>query len=225
MSASTKTSVSAVTTGDISARSIPPNLRIDIVTEVSAAHVQSMTDMYQHEFSAGTWPSRKQLSDVQRMIKSNGANFLAVIATLPTVMSTDTSSNCAAIKTSDANAGVEQHKITANINDAAVHNRQLIAFSTVCGNLRNDPLIEDVIVSPAYRALGLGRRMLTTIFQAARENPLLLGARCFELYCRPAVAPFYERVGFVHVRAPINDKCFMRFTLSAASISSSTKTP
>jgi predicted GNAT family N-acyltransferase len=71
-------------------------------------------------------------------------------------------------------------------------NMNLVGFARVLTDLVFKALIFDVIVAPGYRDQGVGRLIMTRIF----EHPDLLSVKHFELYCLPELIPFYERWGF-----------------------------
>lgn len=69
---------------------------------------------------------------------------------------------------------------------------RLAAFARVLTDYVYKALVFDVIVEPAQRSTGLGRRLLSAIV----EHPRLSSVRHFELYCLPELVPFYQRCGF-----------------------------
>ena len=70
--------------------------------------------------------------------------------------------------------------------------RRLAGFARVQTDGVFKALIFDVIIDPAFRGRGLGRRLMARIL----GHPRLARVRHFELYCLPEMAPFYERWGF-----------------------------
>jgi GNAT superfamily N-acetyltransferase len=69
--------------------------------------------------------------------------------------------------------------------------RQLMAFARVITDDVYRALICDVIVHPAARGLGLGRRLIEEILEQLKHVERV------ELYCREDKIPFYEKLGFV----------------------------
>jgi len=61
----------------------------------------------------------------------------------------------------------------------------------------------DVIVAPAWRGQGLGRRLM----DAALGHPTLSGVRQFQLFCSQEQVAFYEQWGFT---TDLGDLRFMR---------------
>jgi GNAT superfamily N-acetyltransferase len=68
--------------------------------------------------------------------------------------------------------------------------RQLMAFARVITDDVYRALICDVIVHPAARGLGLGRRLIEEILEQLKHVERV------ELYCREDKIPFYEKLGF-----------------------------
>lgn len=71
-------------------------------------------------------------------------------------------------------------------------NNSLKAFTRVITDYTFKALIFDVIVAPDQRDQGLGDRLI----QLVKEHQQLQAVKHFELYCLPALEPFYERHGF-----------------------------
>lgn len=68
----------------------------------------------------------------------------------------------------------------------------LIAFARVLTDRVFKALLFDVIISPRYRACGLGRALLGEI----KVHPVLAKVKHMELYCLPELQPFYQALGF-----------------------------
>ena len=68
----------------------------------------------------------------------------------------------------------------------------LIGFARVITDYTFKALIFDVIVADAHRREGIGDSLIALVL----DHPDLARVRHFELYCRPDMAPFYERHGF-----------------------------
>lgn len=68
----------------------------------------------------------------------------------------------------------------------------VVAFARVISDFVYKGLVLDVIVDPAYRGTGLGRRLMDEVV----DHPRLRDVAHLELYCRPELEPFYERWGF-----------------------------
>jgi GNAT superfamily N-acetyltransferase len=75
---------------------------------------------------------------------------------------------------------------------SAVDGGQLVAFARVLTDFVYKAIVFDVIVAPTCRSQGIGRLLLGQIV----NHPALLSVKHLELYCLPAVVPFYERWGF-----------------------------
>ena len=69
---------------------------------------------------------------------------------------------------------------------------RLVAFARVLTDRIARAFIFDVIVAADQRGRGLGRR----IVDEALEHPDLKSVELVELYCRPELVAFYERMGF-----------------------------
>lgn len=70
--------------------------------------------------------------------------------------------------------------------------RKLAGFARVLTDGVFKAFIFDLIVAPAHRAGGLGRKIMKTIL----EDPRLSRVKHFELYCLPELEPYYARFGF-----------------------------
>lgn len=68
----------------------------------------------------------------------------------------------------------------------------LIAFARVLSDRVFKALLFDVIISPQYRACGLGRALLGEI----TAHPVLAKVKHIELYCLPELQSFYQALGF-----------------------------
>jgi GNAT superfamily N-acetyltransferase len=82
---------------------------------------------------------------------------------------------------------------------------RLRAFARVITDWICKALILDVIVDPAARGEGLGRRLMAAI----ATDPRLARVAHLELYCRPELLPFYAKWGFT---AELGDLRFLRAT-------------
>jgi GNAT superfamily N-acetyltransferase len=69
---------------------------------------------------------------------------------------------------------------------------ELVAFARILSDRVFKAFVFDVIVHPDHRGRGLGR----ILFEAVMEHEMVAGVEHVELYCRPELAPFYERWGF-----------------------------
>lgn len=96
----------------------------------------------------------------------------------------------------DARTAEETHAIlngsdlTIGICDEA--GDRLVAFARVLTDRIVRAFIFDVIVAADCRGSGLGRR----IVDAVLRHPSVKDVELVELYCRPDLVPFYERLGF-----------------------------
>ncbi len=68
----------------------------------------------------------------------------------------------------------------------------IVAFARVLSDFVWKALVFDVIVAPAQRGEGLGRRLI----EAIAAHPRLRGVEHLELYCLPDLEPFYRSFGF-----------------------------
>jgi predicted GNAT family N-acyltransferase len=68
----------------------------------------------------------------------------------------------------------------------------MVAFARVLTDRMYKAIVFDVIVDPRFRGQGLGDRIMEEVV----NHPLLREVQSIELYCLPAMAPFYERMGF-----------------------------
>ncbi len=82
---------------------------------------------------------------------------------------------------------------------------RLVAFARALTDRVYKALILDVIVDPAWRGSGLGRRLM----EAVVNHPQLREVRHLELYCKPELLPLYRKWGFTE---ELGDLCFMRRT-------------
>ena len=69
---------------------------------------------------------------------------------------------------------------------------RLVAFARVLTDRVFRAFIFDVIVATEHRGAGLGHRLMEELLR----HPNLSGVELIELYCRPELVPFYERLGF-----------------------------
>jgi len=69
---------------------------------------------------------------------------------------------------------------------------RLVAFARVLTDRIARAFIFDVIVAADRRGRGLGRRVVDQVL----EHPAVKSVELVELYCRPELVPFYERMGF-----------------------------
>ncbi|MBD2665669.1 GCN5-related N-acetyltransferase [Richelia sinica FACHB-800] len=69
---------------------------------------------------------------------------------------------------------------------------QLIGFSRILTDFVYRATLYDVIISPSYRNIGLGAKLLET----AINHPQLKDVETIALYCLPNMIPFYQRWGF-----------------------------
>lgn len=66
----------------------------------------------------------------------------------------------------------------------------LVGFTRVVSDGRLRAFIEDVVVHPDYRRLGIGSQLLKSVVQALDHIEIVT------LFCEPGLVPFYERHGF-----------------------------
>ena len=69
---------------------------------------------------------------------------------------------------------------------------RLVAFARVLTDSVVRAFIFDVIVAADRRGVGLGRRVVEAVLRHAAVKDVEL----VELYCKPELVPFYERMGF-----------------------------
>jgi ribosomal protein S18 acetylase RimI-like enzyme len=69
---------------------------------------------------------------------------------------------------------------------------RLVAFARVLTDGIARAFIFDVIVAAGCRGRGLGRRVVDEVL----SHPAVKDVELVELYCRPELVPFYERLGF-----------------------------
>ena len=69
----------------------------------------------------------------------------------------------------------------------------LVGFARAVSDHHFRTYIEDLIVHPDYRSLGLGRLLLARLMEALEH------ADTVSLFCEPELVPFYERNGFKFV--------------------------
>lgn len=92
---------------------------------------------------------------------------------------------------------IEQTRAIVNGSDVAVGlcddaDDRLIAFARVLTDRIARAFIFDVIVAADRRGRGLGRRIVDEVLR----HPAVRDVELVELYCRPELVPFYERLGF-----------------------------
>jgi predicted GNAT family N-acyltransferase len=90
---------------------------------------------------------------------------------------------------------------------AVCEGERLVAFARVLTDLVFKALILDVIVDTAHRSNGLGRVLMENIV----NHPSLQPVKHLELYCLPALLPFYEQWGFA---SNLGELRFMRLSRS-----------
>lgn len=83
---------------------------------------------------------------------------------------------------------------------------QLVGFARVLTDRVFKAVVFDVIVAHAQRRAGLGQRLIDYVL----NHQMLAGVRHVELYCKPEMIPFYEKLGFT-APEPMN---FLRITRS-----------
>ena len=94
---------------------------------------------------------------------------------------------------------------------------RLVAFARAITDGVYKALVCDVIVAEDHRGEGLGERLIDTLI----AHPSVAGVPHVELYCLPALVPFYERWGFTR---DLGEVTFMRLTRSATPVSRSGET-
>jgi predicted GNAT family N-acyltransferase len=72
---------------------------------------------------------------------------------------------------------------------------RLVGFARVLTDHVYKAFLFDVIVRPAYRGTGLGRRIMHDV----TSHPVLSQVASIELYCRPELNAFYESFGFARI--------------------------
>ena len=80
---------------------------------------------------------------------------------------------------------------------------QMVAFARVLTDRVYKALVLDVIVAPAHRGAGLGRKLM----DAMLAHPELRAVRHWELYCKPEMMPLYRKWGFTN---ELGEVSFMR---------------
>jgi ribosomal protein S18 acetylase RimI-like enzyme len=73
---------------------------------------------------------------------------------------------------------------------------RLAGFARVVSDRAFKALILDVVVAPEQRSSGLGRRLVRSLI----AHPELRRVKHFELYCATNMGPYYERLGFEHLK-------------------------
>jgi len=81
--------------------------------------------------------------------------------------------------------------VTIGLCDEAADGR-LVAFARVLTDQTARAFIFDVIVAADCRGYGLGRRVVDEVL----SHPAVRNVELVELYCRPELVRFYERMGF-----------------------------
>jgi predicted GNAT family N-acyltransferase len=71
-------------------------------------------------------------------------------------------------------------------------NDRLVAFARVLTDRVFRAFVFDVIVAKTHRGDGLGLRIMREVL----DHPMLREVELIELYCRPELTAFYERLGF-----------------------------
>ena len=92
---------------------------------------------------------------------------------------------------------VDQTRAILNGSDVAIGlcdeaDDRLVAFARVLTDQTARAFIFDVIVAADCRGYGLGRRVVDEVL----SHPAVRNVELVELYCRPELVPFYERMGF-----------------------------
>ena len=90
---------------------------------------------------------------------------------------------------------------------AVCEGERLEAFARVLTDFVFKAVIFDVIVDAVYRSQGLGRLLMENIV----NHPSLQPVKHLELYCLPALLPFYEQWGFA---SNLGELRFMRLSRS-----------
>jgi predicted GNAT family N-acyltransferase len=92
---------------------------------------------------------------------------------------------------------VDQTRAILNGSDVAIGlcgeaDDRLVAFARALTDRTARAFIFDVIVAAHRRGCGLGRRVVDEVL----AHPSVKNVELVELYCRPELVPFYERMGF-----------------------------
>ena len=92
---------------------------------------------------------------------------------------------------------VDQTRAILNGSDVAIGicdeaDDRLVAFARVLTDQTARAFIFDVIVAADRRGCGLGRRVVEEVL----SHPAVKNVELVELYCRPELVRFYERMGF-----------------------------
>jgi predicted GNAT family N-acyltransferase len=92
---------------------------------------------------------------------------------------------------------VDQTHAILNGSDVAIGmcdeaDDRLVAFARVLTDHTARAFIFDVIVAADRRGCGLGRRIVDEVL----SHPAVKNVELVELYCRPELVRFYERMGF-----------------------------
>ena len=93
---------------------------------------------------------------------------------------------------------VDQTRAILNGSDVAIGlcdeaaDGRLVAFARVLTDQTARAFIFDVIVAADCRGYGLGRRVVDEVL----SHPAVRNVELVELYCRPELVRFYERMGF-----------------------------
>jgi len=92
---------------------------------------------------------------------------------------------------------VDQTRAILNGSDVAIGlcdeaDDRLVAFARVLTDQTARAFIFDVMVAADCRGCGLGRRVVDEVL----SHPAVRNVELVELYCRPELVRFYERMGF-----------------------------
>ena len=91
---------------------------------------------------------------------------------------------------------VEETRAIVRGSDLAIglcdESDRLVAFARVLTDGIARAFIFDVIVAAASRGRGLGRRVVDEVL----SHPAVRDVELVELYCKPELVAFYERLGF-----------------------------
>jgi GNAT superfamily N-acetyltransferase len=91
----------------------------------------------------------------------------------------------------------------------------VLCWALITGPM-HDALLEHVYVAPSWRGVGLGSCLLTDVLRLWQRVAVADGEgaqnppRQLDLYCKPSLESFYQRVGFV-TRREANGRLAMRF--------------